>query len=106
VTSHPVQHTRIGDSRLREVAIVSPLVVTFGGNYVRGKARDRRAEKQARDSAIADLLTTSVELALGVNAVRAAHQHRTSARARLMVAAALLRDLPNLESWKDLTASQ
>jgi hypothetical protein len=64
---------------------------------------DLDLSKQARDSVIADLLTTSVELAPGVNAVRTAHQHRTSARARLMVAAGLLRDLPNLESWKDLT---
>ena len=28
-------------------------MVTFGANYLRGKARDRRARKQSRDSAIA-----------------------------------------------------
>lgn len=81
---------------------IAAVVVTFGGNYVLGKARDRQAEKQARDSAIADLLTTSVELVLAVNAIRAAYQHRTSTRARLLIAATLLRDLPNLDSWGDL----
>jgi hypothetical protein len=37
-------------------------MVTFGGNYLLERARDRRAARQSRDSAIADLLTTSVEL--------------------------------------------
>ena len=70
---------------------------------LRDRARDRRAEKLARDSAIADLLTTSVELVLAINAIRAAYQHRTNARSRLLTAAALLQDLPNLDAWRDLT---
>jgi hypothetical protein len=82
---------------------IAAVVVTFGGNYVLGQARDRRADKQSRDSAIADVLTTAVELMLAVNAIRAAYQHRTNARARLMIAAALMRDLPDLDSWRDLT---
>ena len=82
---------------------IAAVAVTFGGNYLRDKARDRRADKQSRDAAIADLLTASVELVLAVNAIRAAYQHRTNARARLMIAAALMRDLPNLDTWKDLT---
>jgi hypothetical protein len=82
---------------------VAAVMVTFGGNYLLDQARDRRAARQARASAIADLLTTSVELVLAVNAIRAAYQYRTSNRARLMIGAALLRDLPNLDSWKDLT---
>ena len=40
---------------------------------------------------------------LAVNAARAAYQHRTGTRTRLMIAAALLLDLPNLGSWRDLT---
>jgi len=47
--------------------------VRLRGNYLRDKARDRRADKQSRDSAIADLLTTSVGLVLAVNAARAAY---------------------------------
>jgi len=82
---------------------IGAVVVTFGGNYLLERARDRRAGRQARDSAIADLLSTSVELVLAVNVIRAAYQYRTSNRARLMIAAAVLRDLPNLDSWKDLT---
>ena len=82
---------------------IAAVIVTFGGNYLRDKVRHRRADRQARDSALADLLTTSVELVLAVNAIRAAYQYRTSNRARLMIGAALLRDLPNLDSWKDLT---
>jgi len=82
---------------------VAAVLVTFGGNYLLETARGRRADKRARDSAIADLLTTSVELVLAVNAIRAAYQYRTNNRARLMIAAAVLRDLPNLDSWKDLT---
>src|SRR5580698_980225 len=48
---------------------IGGVVVTFGGSYLRDKARDRRADRQARDSALADLLTTSVELVLAVNAI-------------------------------------
>ena len=82
---------------------ITAVVVTFGGNRYLDKARDRRADKQSRDSAIADLLTASAELVLAVNAARAAYQHRTGIRYRLMIAAALLQDLPNLSSWRDLT---
>ena len=82
---------------------ITAVAVTFGGNYLRDKARDRRADKQSRDSAIADLLTASVEMVLAVNTARAAYQHRSNTRARLMIAAALLQDLPNLDSWRDLT---
>ena len=82
---------------------ITAVVVTFGGNYLRDRARERMADKQSRDSAIADLLTASAELVLAVNAARAAYQHRTGTRTRLMIAAALLLDLPNLGSWRDLT---
>ena len=80
---------------------IAAVLVTFGGSYLLERARSRRDARQSRDSAIADLLTTSVELVLAVNTIRAAYQHRTNTRARMMVAAALLRDLPNLSSWKD-----
>jgi len=81
---------------------IAAVAVTFGGNYLRDRARDRRAGQLARDSAIADLLTTSVALVLAVNAIRAAYQHRTNGRLRLLIAAALLQDLPNLDAWRDL----
>lgn len=80
---------------------IAAVLVTFGGSYLLERARSRRDARQARDSAIADLLTASVELVLAVNTIRAAYQHRTNTRARLIIAAALLRDLPNLSSWKD-----
>ena len=80
---------------------VAAVVVTFGGNYLLDRARDRRASRQARDAAIADLLTTSLELVLAVNSIRAAYQYRTGGRARLMIAAALLRDLTGLVRDRD-----
>jgi hypothetical protein len=82
---------------------IAAVAVTFGGNYLLDRARDRRADRKSRDSALADLLTTSVELVLAVNVIRAAYQYRTNNRARLMIAAAVLQDVPNLDSWKDLT---
>lgn len=82
---------------------IAGVLVTFGGSYMLDRARDRRAAARSRDSAIADLITTSIELVLAVNTIRAAYQHRTNTRTRLMIAAALLRDLPDLSSWKDLT---
>ena len=35
---------------------IAAVAVTFSGNYLRDRARDRRAEKLARDSVIADVL--------------------------------------------------
>jgi hypothetical protein len=82
---------------------IAAVAVTFGGNALLDILHDHRARKRARDAAIADLLTASVELVLAVNAVRAAYQHRTGGRARVLIAAALLQDLPDLDTWKSLT---
>jgi hypothetical protein len=41
---------------------IAAVLVTFGGSYLLERARSRRDARQSRDSAIADLLTTSVEL--------------------------------------------
>jgi len=57
---------------------IAGVLVTFGGSYMLDRARDRRAAGQSRDSAIADLITTSVELVLAVNTIRAAYQHKST----------------------------
>jgi hypothetical protein len=82
---------------------IGAVVVTFGGNALLERARARRAARESRDAAIAEVLAASIDLVLSVAAIRAAHEHRTNRRARLFIAAALLRDLPDLDSWKALT---
>lgn len=82
---------------------VAAVVVTFGGNALLDTVRARRAARESRDAAIAEVLAASMDLVLAVSAIRAAHQHRTNSRARMLAAAALLRDLPDLNSWKALT---
>jgi hypothetical protein len=82
---------------------VAAVVVTFGGNALLDVVRARRGARESRDAAIAEVLAASMDLVLAVSAIRAAHQHRTNSRARMLIAAALLRDLPNLNSWKAIT---
>jgi hypothetical protein len=82
---------------------IGAVIVTFGGNALGAMWRARHAAREARDAAIAEVLAASVDLVLAVNAVRVAHQYRTNNRARLLIAAALLRDLPDLDSVKALT---
>ncbi len=60
---------------------IGAVVVTFGGNALLERARARRASGESRDAAIAEVL----------------------AALRLFIAAALLRDLPDLDSWKAFT---
>jgi len=82
---------------------IGAVVVTFGGNALLERARARRAARESRNAAIAEVLAASIDLVLAVAAIRAAHEHRTNRRMRLFIAAALLRDLPDLDSWKALT---
>jgi hypothetical protein len=82
---------------------ITAVIVTFGGNALLDMVRARRAARESRGAAIAEVLTASIDLVLAVNAIRAAYQHRTNSRARMLIAAALLRDLPDLNSWKALT---
>lgn len=82
---------------------VAAVVVTFGGNALLDTVRARRAARESRDAAIAEVLAASMDLVLAVSAIRSAHQHRTNGRAGMLIAAALLRDLPDLNSWKALT---
>jgi len=82
---------------------IGAVVVTFGGSAFLDSLKTRRAARQARDQAIAELLAASLDLVLAVQTIRVAHQHRTSNRVRLMAAAALLSDLPELKSWKEIT---
>ncbi len=82
---------------------IGAVVVTFGGNALLERARARRASGESRDAAIAEVLAASIDLVLAVAAIRAAHEHRTNRRMRLFIAAALLRDLPDLDSWKAFT---
>jgi hypothetical protein len=77
---------------------VTAVIVTFGGNYLLDRARDRRASRQARDAAIADLLTTSVELLLAVNGVRGAYRTSTFGWSWLLFVLSLVRDLPDIDS--------
>ena len=67
---------------------VAAVVVTFGGNALLDMARARRAGRESRDAAIAEVLAASMDLVLAVSAIRAAHQHRTNSRARMLIAAA------------------
>jgi hypothetical protein len=79
------------------------VALTFAGNAVTGHQRDRRAARDARDAAIAELLAASIDLVQAVNVIRSRWKHQTAWRARMLIAAALMRDIPDVSSWKDVT---
>lgn len=68
---------------------LSGVVITLAGNTYRDRLKERRAGRQARDQAIAELLAAVVELVTGVQAIRAAYEGRTTARARIRIAAGM-----------------
>jgi hypothetical protein len=79
-----------------ELALISPAAALVGvalgiaGNGYLDRLRDRRAAKRERDKAIAELLTATVDLITGVQAVRAAYQQQTRWRHFIRVAAVLV----------------
>ncbi len=78
------------------------MALTFAGRTVNGLLRNRRAARNARDAAIAELLAAAIDLVQAVNVIRSSWKHQTNWRARLLITAALVRDIPDLHSWKDL----
>jgi Bacterial regulatory proteins, luxR family len=65
------------------------VALTLAGNAVTGHQRDRRAARNARDAAIAELLAASIDLVQAVNVVRGNRKHQTDGRARMLIAAEL-----------------
>ena len=61
----------------------------FGNGYLDG-LRERRAAKQQRDQAIAELLTATVDLITGIQAIRAAYLKQTPWRHYVRASAAIL----------------
>ena len=82
---------------------IGAVIVTFGGNAVAGWLKDRRATRDARDQAIAEVLAAAMDLVLAVASLRVAYQHRTALRERMLIAAAVLPDLSAVSSWRALT---
>jgi hypothetical protein len=82
---------------------IAAVVVTFGGSAVADSLKARRAAKDARDQAIAEVLAASMDLVLAVASLRVAYQHRTTGRERLLIGAAVLRDVPFVSSWRGLS---
>lgn len=71
-------------------ALVGVVLGTVGNGYL-DRRRDRRAACCERDQAIAELLTASVDLITGVQAVRAAyHQQHATVRHYIRVSAGVL----------------
>ncbi len=60
-------------------ALAGVALNTAGTGYL-DRRRDRRAAEQARDQAIADLLTATVDLMTGVQTIHAAYQQQTTQR--------------------------
>jgi hypothetical protein len=79
-----------------EIALIAPVAALVGvalgivGNGYLERLRDRRRAKRTRDQAIADLLTATVDLITGAQAVRAAYQKQTRRRHYIRVAAVLV----------------
>lgn len=79
-----------------EVALISPAAVLAGvalgtaGTAYLDRSRERRAAKGALDQAIAELLTATVDLVTGAQAVRAAYQSQTRWRHYIRVAALIV----------------
>jgi hypothetical protein len=78
------------------------VALTFGGNILTDWRRNSRASKAARDAAIAEVLAAAIDLMQAVNVIRSNWKHQTNWRARLLIVAALMRDIPDVHSWKDL----
>ena len=63
-----------------EIALIAPVaalagvLLTFAGNARLERLREGRSARQGQDQAIAELLTATVDLITGVQAVRAAYQ--------------------------------
>lgn len=56
--------------------MLAGVIVAFAGNTWRDRIKDRKAERQARDQAIAELLTSIVDLLSGIQAIRTAYHER------------------------------
>jgi hypothetical protein len=89
-------------------ALVGVVLGTVGNVYL-DRRRDRRAACRERDQAIAELLTATVDLMSGVQAVRAAyHQQHATLRHYIRLSAGLLTALgstmtsPGKFNWRGL----
>jgi hypothetical protein len=75
-----------------ELSLIAPAAALFGvalgtaGTAYLDRSRDRRAAEHARDQAVTELQTATVDLLAGVQAVRSAYQHQTRWRHYLKVA--------------------
>jgi hypothetical protein len=79
-----------------EIALITPAVALVGvalgivGNGYLDRLRDRRTAKRERDQAIAELLTATVNLTTGAQAVRVAYHKQTRRRHFIRVSAVLM----------------
>jgi hypothetical protein len=79
-----------------ELALIPAGAALFGvalgtiGNAYLDRVRERRTAKHARDQAIAELLTATVDLTSGVQTVRVAYMQQTAWRHYLRIAAATI----------------
>jgi hypothetical protein len=79
-----------------ELALIAPVAALAGvvigimGNAYLERSRERRAAKRERDHAIAELLTATVDLITGVQAVRGAYKQQTRWRHYIRVSAVIL----------------
>jgi len=79
-----------------EIALVAPVAALagvalgIGGNARLDRLRERRAARRTQDQAIAELLTATVDLITGIQAVRAAYMQQTRWRHYIRGAATLI----------------
>jgi len=75
-----------------ELSLIAPAAALLGvalgtaGTAYLDRSRDRRAAEQARDQAVTELQTATVDLLTGVQAIRGAYQQQTRWRHYLQVA--------------------
>jgi hypothetical protein len=79
-----------------ELALIAPVAalvgVTLGiaGNAYLDRMRDKRAAKRGRDQAIAEVLTATIDLVTGIQALRAAYYQQTQWRHYIRAAAIVI----------------
>ena len=71
-------------------AALAGVALGIVGNAYLDRQRDRREARRERDQAIADLLTATVDLVSGVQAVRAAYQQQTTWRHYIRISGTIL----------------
>lgn len=96
---------RVTSTDVALVAAAAPVfavAVTFGGQGILDRQRARRAEQQARDAAVAELLAAAIDLLVGVEAVRVGYDLERRWPYYMRIAGAMLGPFFDLTKWKQL----